>query len=197
MQLIACQQCGAATAPHDVVNYGSGGGAYRELCSACVNLDAAACMGVDGFEEARFTPVRITDTRGVEREFHFRQRLFGQMALDAFELVDGSPGGYQFQIIADADADPWTLLARLIERIRRTLAVTHLSSTHLSPEASGQSISGTTVRGRITSDSSTSQSLPVLVIDGHEVAWEAFGRMLMSFEGWQFKLAIVDRSEEP
>lgn len=191
MQLIACQQCGAATAPHDVVSYG-GGGSYRQLCGACANLDAAACMGVDDFEEARFTPVCITDARGVEREFHFRQRLFGQMALDAFELVDGSPGGYQFQIIADADADPWTLLARLIERIRRALAVTHLN-----PEGSGQGISGTTVRGRITSDSSTSQSLPVLVIDGHEVSWEAFGRMLMSFEGWQFKLAIVDRSEEP
>lgn len=192
MQLIACQQCGAATPPHDVVSYGSSGGCYRQLCTACVNLDAAACMGVDGFEDVRFTPVCITDARAVEREFHFRLRLFGQLALDAFELVDGSPGGHQFQIIADADADPWALLAAMIERIRRTLAVTHLS-----PEGRGLSISGSTVRGRITSDSSASQPLPALVIDGHEVSWEAFGRMLMSFEGWQFKLDIVDRSEAP
>jgi hypothetical protein len=34
------------------------------------------------------------------------------------------------------------------------------------------------------------------VIDGHEITWEQFGRMLMSFEGWQFKLEIHDRSKE-
>jgi hypothetical protein len=36
----------------------------------------------------------------------------------------------------------------------------------------------------------------MLVIDGREVTWEQFGRLLMSFEGWQFKLEIRDRSEE-
>jgi hypothetical protein len=34
------------------------------------------------------------------------------------------------------------------------------------------------------------------VIDGQEITWEQFGRMLMSFEGWQFKLEIYDRSKE-
>ncbi|MGH7107075.1 MAG: DUF7713 domain-containing protein [Acetobacteraceae bacterium] len=28
------------------------------------------------------------------------------------------------------------------------------------------------------------------------MAWEEFGRMLMSYEGWQFKLEIKDHSEE-
>ena len=32
--------------------------------------------------------------------------------------------------------------------------------------------------------------------DGQEISWEDFGRMLMSFEGWQFKLEIFDRSHE-
>lgn len=192
IQPIPCEQCGAATPPHEVVSYGNGDGTYRQWCSTCVNLDVAGRMGVDGFDQAHFTPVCITDARGVEHEFHFHLRLFGKLALDAFELVDGSPGGYQFQIIADAEVDPWSLLARLIERIRRALAVTHLS-----PQGNSLGISDSTVRGRIESNSSTSQPLPVLVIDGCEVSWEAFGRMLTSFEGWQFKLSIVDRSEEP
>jgi hypothetical protein len=38
--------------------------------------------------------------------------------------------------------------------------------------------------------------VPLLVIDGCEISWEQFGRMLMSYEGWQFKLDIRDRSEE-
>jgi hypothetical protein len=38
--------------------------------------------------------------------------------------------------------------------------------------------------------------LPMLVIDGREISWEQFGRMVMGFEGWQFKLEIKDWSEE-
>ena len=37
---------------------------------------------------------------------------------------------------------------------------------------------------------------PMLVIDGREISWEQFGRMVMGFEGWQFKFEIKDRSEE-
>jgi hypothetical protein len=36
----------------------------------------------------------------------------------------------------------------------------------------------------------------MLVIDGREVSWEEFGRMLMTFEGWQSRMEIRDRSEE-
>jgi hypothetical protein len=35
-----------------------------------------------------------------------------------------------------------------------------------------------------------------VVIDGRAISWEQFGRMLMSFEGWQFRLEIHDKSEE-
>jgi hypothetical protein len=38
--------------------------------------------------------------------------------------------------------------------------------------------------------------VPLLVIDGREISWQQFGRMLMRFEGRQFKLEIHDRSKE-
>ena len=31
---------------------------------------------------------------------------------------------------------------------------------------------------------------------GREISWDDFGRMLMTFEGWQFKLEIGDPSDE-
>jgi len=34
------------------------------------------------------------------------------------------------------------------------------------------------------------RNMPLLVIDGQEVSWDEFGRMLMSFEGRQFRVAI-------
>jgi hypothetical protein len=49
---------------------------------------------------------------------------------------------------------------------------------------------------RITWDDEQDGRVPLLVIDGREISWEQFGRMFMSFEGWQFKLEIRDRSEE-
>ncbi len=33
-------------------------------------------------------------------------------------------------------------------------------------------------------------------IDGRECTWEEFGRMRLSFEGWQFRLEVIDRTEE-
>jgi hypothetical protein len=52
------------------------------------------------------------------------------------------------------------------------------------------------VRERIESDATEDGRVPLLVIDGREVSWEDFGQMLMTFEGWQFRLEIGDRSDE-
>ncbi len=191
MQPIPCQRCGELAPPHDIVSYSNCAGDQRQWCAACVNQDVMQRMGVSGFQDVRFEPVPVIDARGVEHMFHFRVRLFGNLAIDAFELVDGAPGGYQFQIIDDAEADPWSLLARLIERIRRALRLAHLSE-----DRHGLHISDSCVRGRIESDMDRDPRMPVLVIDGREVSWEAVGRMLMSFEGWQFKLECFDRSAE-
>ena len=52
------------------------------------------------------------------------------------------------------------------------------------------------VLGRIEWDDDRGGRVPLLVIDGREIDWDEFGRMLMSFEGSQFKLHIADKSEE-
>ena len=84
-----------------------------------------------------------------------------------------------------------SLLGRLIERMRRSLSVKHLvHSEH------GAQIADQTLCGQIAWDESEDGRVPLLVIDGQEVSWDELGRMLMTFEGWQFRLAISDRSEE-
>jgi hypothetical protein len=119
-------------------------------------------------------------------------RLLGSTtALDAFELKAGAPGGYQFQMLAKPDDEPLSVLGHLMERMRRGLSVKHLMrSEH------GMQIADRTVCGRIEWDGSEDGRIPLLVIDGREVSWDDLGRMLMSFEGWQLRVAICDRSEE-
>ncbi len=55
------------------------------------------------------------------------------------------------------------------------------------------------VRARISSDLESDGDYghpPLIVIDGKEIRWDEFGRMLMTYEGFHFKLEIFDRSEE-
>jgi len=165
---------------------------YRELCTRCFNGEVASALSLDRFENVRVHPVVMTDCAGERHEFHFQWRLLGSMGvLDAFELTAGEPGGYQFQIIGEPDDDPLALLGRLIERMRRSLSVKHLvRSEH------GRQIADLTVCGRIDWDGSQDGRIPMLVIDGQEVSWRELGRMLMTFEGWQFRLTIFDRSDE-
>ncbi len=177
---------------YDSVHYGSMETGYRDLCHRCFNEEVALAGRLE-FQHVQFEPVDMTDAAGQSHRFHFSVRLFGDgVALDAFELKNGDPGGHEFQAIGDADCDLFGLLARLVKRIRRGLAQRHLKEE----DRFGLSIADFLVRGRITWDSAEDGHVPLLVIDGREVTWDQFGRMLMTFEGWQFKLEIRDKSEE-
>jgi len=187
-----CEECGTAVPTYDMVSYGSIERGHRELCNRCFNAEVASVLGLERFEHVRLQPVVMTDCAGEKHEFHFRIRLLGDvMALDAFELKAGVPCGYQFEILGEPDDEPLPLVGNLIERMRRSLSVRYLV-----PSEDGARIADQTICGRIEWDESGDGRVPLLVIDGQDVSWDEFGRMLMSFEGWQFRVAIRDRSEE-
>ena len=187
-----CERCGALVEPYDTIHYGNISKS-ETLCTACFNREIAEQMGIDA-NEVRFEPVTFADAAGQPHVLHVRRRFCptGQV-IEAFEVTDGVPRGYQFGILGDADAEPMELFARLYERIRRGLARRHLKDG----EHGTQLIFPGPIRGYISSDYDRApEPLPVVVIDGREFTWEEFGRMLLSFEGWQFRLEIIDRTEE-
>ena len=148
--------------------------------------------GLDEFTHVSFEPVTLAGCDGDSHEFHFQTRLFGDgVSLDAFELRDGYRDGYQFQVIGDPEMDLWALFGRLMEKIRRALSVKHVVSGDY-----GLQIADRTVRGRIEWNSECEGRVPLVVVDGRELPWDDLGRMLMTFEGWQFRLEIRDMSEE-
>lgn len=189
---IQCDSCRETVPGFDSIHYGSMEAGYRDLCSRCFNREVAELGGLN-FEHVAFEPVEMRDAVGGSHRFHFRVHHLGdQVSLEAFELKEGAPGGYQFQILRHAEADLFGLMGQLIERMRRSLAQQHLEKD----EQFGLVIKDSLVRGRIDFDSNEDGRVPLLVIDGQEVSWEKFGRMVMGFEGWQFKFEIRDRSEE-
>jgi hypothetical protein len=149
--------------------------------------------GGGGSPAIEFRPVRLMDCDGQPHDFHFSLRYFpGGVALNAFELRGGIRAGYEMQVIGIPDDDPLLLLARLIEKLRRMLSVKHLRSS----DQGAAAFAGDTAQGRIEWDEDQNGEVPMLIIDGKEVTWRQFGRMLMTYEGWQFKLQIRDISEE-
>ena len=190
---LRCHTCGRAIAGFESVHYGSIEGGYRDLCNRCFNQEVAAAGEID-FSHVQFESLEMPDAAGKTHCFHFEVRLLGdRVALEAFELVGGAPGGYQFQVLGDAEQDLFELMGQMVPRIRRLLAQQHLKTE---PHMPGLHIADFLVRGRITWDDNEDGRLPMLVIDGREISWEQFGRMVMGFEGWQFRFEIRDRSQE-
>lgn len=100
---------------------------------------------------------------------------------------------YQFQVIGDPEEDMFALLGRMVGRIRKTLSVKHIKDVG---DGHGLQIADMVLRGRIECDSSEGEYAPCVVIDGQEISWDEFGRMISAYEGWQFKLEIRDRSDD-
>jgi len=189
---VHCEGCGETTPGYDLISYGSMERGYRQLCSRCFNAEVAKLSGVEGFDHVGFEPIGLTDCAGETHQFHFQTRLLGNIVtLEAFELREEIPAGYQFQMVGDPDDDLFSLLGRLIEKIRRALSIKHIVD-----DATGLQIADQTVRGRIEWDDSEIDHTPLVVVDGREISWEDFGRMLLTFEGWQFKLEIRDPADE-
>jgi len=165
MQPITCDACRRSALSHDVVNDGSMDGGYRQLCGRCFNEAAASRLGLQGFEHMVFEAVHMVDGCGAEHEFPFRTRLLGPgMAIDAFELRDGSPAGMSLRWLGEPDGDPLALLGKLIGKMRRALALTHLEDTTHGPQVND----GLILRGTVDSDPNADHRVPMVVIDGRK-----------------------------
>lgn len=127
MKTIICEDCGQSAPGYDIVHYGSQEEGFQILCTQCFNTAVALRSGVENFENIKLEPIGITDCAGELHQFHFRTRLLGNMVtIDGFELVDGNPDGYTFQIIGDPEDDLFVLLGKLVQKIRKTLSIKYL-----------------------------------------------------------------------
>lgn len=187
----ACASC-QKTVPAYEITYLSEQNPLRStpLCGPCF-FEAMSGHSGEKFEHASLQPITVPDAKGRPHTFHFKHVIVPVgISLEAFEIVQGSPGGFEFQVLGDFDADVLKLFTELYQRIKRELARTHLEHT-----AHGLQVKEREVRAAITWDEEVERQ-PMLVIDGQKISWHEFGRMLMTFEGWRFKMEIYDKSEE-
>ena len=187
-----CSDCGHEVSTYDGV-YLSSGDTRRFLCSKCYNESISEANGFN-FEHLSFHPMALKDRDGADHIFHFQTRLFGdKVNIEALEIKEEEPKGYEFSVHGDAEDDLFGLFAKLVERMRRELERKHIEMSDLTRYSiTNQDI----VRGHITWDDDTDGQVPCLVIDGKELSWHEFGRMLMTYEGFHFKLEIFEGDKE-
>jgi hypothetical protein len=187
-----CARCRGEFPGYDLVGTVTDDRAQTTLCWRCFNDRMAERDGIP-FENPDLAPLTLRDAHGRRCTFHFRTRLLGALlAVDAFEIKDGAPGGYELMEIGSSHDDPDELFERLKARFRRLAGRKHIRRAGRAWELA----EGDTVRGRFVWDDETGGVLPRLVIDGREIGWEEFGRMLSSREGWQFRIEVFGREED-
>jgi hypothetical protein len=185
-------------------------------CAHCGDLDARTSLGgtqvcdrcLNEQVSARTGWLRLPDPQPVEtvraadgREVRFCYRLTwapsGVMSAEA-EEADQPPGdGFRFGVYGEHDADPDAVLAQLRRVVHR-----EVGRAYLEPQESGAEIGGTRwmiagdeVAGRIDWSGDGSVREPSVVIDGRRFDWGEFGRLVASFEGWEFRMRLDDSSD--
>jgi hypothetical protein len=143
------------------------------------------------FEHPSFAPVTMYDLDGVLHTFSFRTLLLPtHITIEAIEAA-GWRRGYAFQVVGSVDDDIQDLFSRLCGQMDKALCMKYIEDHPDGPRISSKGV----VRGRIAWDEEAQESLPMMVIDGRDVRWMDFGRMVASFNGSNFRMEICDGSE--
>jgi hypothetical protein len=135
----------------------------------------------------------FTDIDGKKRVFEIRRVLAATgVEYEAMEIQHGEPKGMRFAVLGNEDEEQ-DLQRELIGRIERSLSAKHLRYDEMS-------LSWITcddiVRGQIGWDPESEDQMPLVVVDGRELSWEEFGRVMKSYEGFQFVLKFVDPTDD-
>jgi hypothetical protein len=152
--------------------------------------------GLPELETVDFEPFTCCDSVGNAHTFYFVVHMSTGLGIQAFELIDGAPGGYQFSVLEPPQARVQDAYAKLIKKIETGVAVRYLRSSDFpgsQPHENRLYLKGTAVNGRIDER----DGVPTVIIDGREYTWSEFGEFLSAFSGFNFRLECFDACENP
>lgn len=140
------------------------------------------------------------DKDGIIRIFEIRRvPLLYVAEYEAIEIQEGREKGYRFVVLDDYGNEK-EMIEILEAKIKRALSIKHViwdenSQTWLTRD--------NVIRARIEMEpseqgnmQSISKKMPVICIDGKELSWEEFGKLMLVYERSQFVLEFFDLSED-
>lgn len=190
-----CGWCGKETDEYGMVSLSLNGKEHSmTLCNKCYNeymADILDIVDYDKFERE----IVFKDCDNVEHNFHIIKRINPMgIAWEAVEFLDGDEIGYLFQVNQDFRDDPNETLEILYKKIEKGLSRKFVEKRILNG-IEYHILKDDKAEGRIEWDEMYGGNIPKLIIDGEEYSLDQLGKMMMSYEGWNFKLEIIEPTE--
>lgn len=173
---------------HDTTELG-GCGFHCGRCAA----EAVAEVTGKKFHYVDIEPITLVNAAGRRCLFHFQYLTNGPTpSLQAVEFQDGVAHGYEAAVLAEPGESSVSLIGRLLDKLHRLLA---RSDVVEAPELTlGLSMTSSEIRGLIAYDEESDGSFAV--VDGRRLDWETLGQLLLSHEGFHFRLELRDPTDE-
>ncbi len=190
-----CQWCGKDSSGYSMVVL-----AIKEdepsqlICEDCYNRYTADMLGVEAYKDFE-NEATFKDCDGIDHCFQIGKKIHPTgICWEAIEFIEEDKVGYSFEVHQDFEEDSNDALERLYKKIKKGLSQKFIRKEMFQ----GQeliSIKENIVEGRIEWEDRYNDRTPKFIIDGQEYNLEQFGRILMSCEGWNFRLEIIEPTE--
>ena len=179
-----CLDCGGSFARTVI-------GGVGPLCDRCADRRLAAATGWPLLPDPPAPETFVgPDSRTHRIRYRFWRCPTGVVA-EAEEMAgeeDVELDGYHFKVLGDHKADLRQLLARL-----RALTANGIARAQLEQSSGRLLMAGDELEGRLVWDDDGDGGMPyAIVVDGRRLTWEEFGRTLEAFEGWRFRIAMLE-----
>ncbi|MDS9472198.1 hypothetical protein [Sporosarcina pasteurii] len=181
-----CEWCGTGEAKIHLT-----GETSSNVCNHCYNALMSEELGIE--VEQLMESFTMKDDEGNLRTFHVEMRI--QPIGICLEAKENKGLGYQFAIHGELDDSQSDLLKRLIEKVRNGIQEKQIETGTFQNGQVFHSMIHDQVVGRVEFDEA-SDGLPLVIIDGKPYTWEEVGKMLMTYEGFQFKLKMYDMTDD-
>ena len=177
------------------IHVGTPSGENLHLCWECNNNLAAEYLDIP------LTPFQngiyeYTGIRGKTHTFRIHKIVHPVgIGYEADEItVDQSPG-FKVAVMDNLDCDQAVLFDKLEAKIKKTIFKRYLKISKDSYFGKRIIIKNDEVVGRFEYDE-RNESIPMVVIDGKAFSWDELGKMLTTYEGFQFALKIYDMTDD-
>ena len=190
-----CQWCGKESNGYGMIVLTIKEGEESQLiCRSCFNEYMVNMYEIKDFETFE-KEIIFLDCNDIAHSFQIINRIHTTgVSWEAVEFLEGDKIGYLFQINQEFDEEVSVALKRLYKKVEIGLSKKFIER-NVSFGREFNSFKYDVVEGRIEWDEKYEGNIPKFIIDGEEYNFDELGRMLMTYEGWNFKLEIIEPTE--
>ena len=186
-----CDRCGITCRVGKTVEFNAGN--YQSTETLCINCCSVAIDDLyDSLVEKNALPyITLYDYEEVAHRFEIKIIRYGlKTVLQANEVSKCNNAGYSFKVKQGSENSDKTGVYKLLEE-----AINGLKKIKKQDVKEQEKIEGIAevIEGKIEwADSSGDLEIPKFKIDNREYTLEEFGNMLMTYEGYNFRLEIKE-----